>query len=92
MFLLLFFAPVGCCPLPASSASKVDDQVMHNLLLNLQNTQRQYMAVQGAMLGDGDIMGVDGDIMGYFMSFFSGIGYHRVLYFQRNQFGRPMEI
>lgn len=25
----------------------VDDQVMHNLLLNLQNTQRQYMAVQG---------------------------------------------
>lgn len=93
MFLLLFFAPVGCCPLPASSASKVDDQVMHNLLLNLQNTQRQYMAVQGAMLGDGDLMGLDGDIMGIVHEFnFSGIGYHRVPYFQRNQFVRPMEI
>ena len=51
------------------------------------------MAVQGAMQGDGDLMGLDGDIMGIVHEFnFSGIGYHRVPYFQRNQFGRPMEI
>lgn len=34
-------------PFKALNASEVDGQLMHSLMLQLQNTQRQYMAIQG---------------------------------------------